>query len=142
MAVVAVLLHHLDSSWLPGGYLGVDLFFVISGYVVTGSLLGRRASGSLAFVLEFYQRRVRRLMPALIVTILVVSVLFAAVVNPSDAVVTPTLRSALTALFGVSNFYFLRQGSDCVASDNYCNPFLHAWSLGVEERFYAAGSPC
>lgn len=136
LAVIAVLINHLNPAWLPGGYLGVDLFFVISGYVVTGSLLGRQATSARSFLLEFYGRRFRRLMPALIATILVVAVLFVAIVHPADDSIKPAIRSGTAALFGVSNLYFLRQGSDYFAADNHYNPFLHTWSLGVEEQFY------
>jgi len=136
VAVVAVLINHLNPGWLPGGYLGVDLFFVISGYVVTGSLLGRQSSGARSFLLDFYRRRFRRLLPALIVTVLVVAVVFAALVSPGDGAVTPSLRSGIAALFGLSNLYFMRQGNDYFGADTHYNPFLHTWSLGVEEQFY------
>lgn len=136
LAVIAVLINHLNPAWLPGGYLGVDLFFVISGYVVTGSLLGRQTTSAKSFLVDFYGRRFRRLMPALIVTILVVAVLFVAIVHPADDTIKPAMRGGIAALFGVSNLYFLRQGSNYFAADNYYNPFLHTWSLGVEEQFY------
>lgn len=136
VAVLAVLINHLDPAWLPGGYLGVDLFFVISGYVVTGSLLGRQVEGARRFLLDFYRRRFRRLLPALLVNVLVVSLLFAAFVHPGDAVIQPVLRGGIASLVGVSNLYFTRQGNNYFAADNYYNPFLHTWSLGVEEQFY------
>lgn len=136
LAVIAVLINHLNPSWLPGGYLGVDLFFVISGYVVTGSLLGKRAEGAKNFLLNFYRRRFRRLMPALVVNIVLVAIFFVALVHPQDGVTMPALRSGMAALVGVSNLYFLRQGNNYFATDNHFNPFLHTWSLGVEEQFY------
>ena len=117
--MVAVLINHLNPGWLPGGYLGVDLFFVISGYVVTGSLLGRQSSGARSFLLDFYRPRFRRLLPALIVTVLVVAVVFAALVSPGDGAVTPSLRSGIAALFGLSNLYFMRQGNDYFGADTH-----------------------
>ena len=136
VAVLAVLVNHLNPAWLSGGYLGVDLFFVISGAVVTGSLVARPAPTPPRLLMGFYARRFRRLLPALMLNIVVVALIFSAVVNPSDGYFTPSLRTGMTALFGVSNLYLLRQGSNYFATDNHFNPFLHTWSLGVEEQFY------
>jgi peptidoglycan/LPS O-acetylase OafA/YrhL len=136
LAVLAVLVNHLDPAWLPGGFLGVDIFFVISGYVVTSSLLVRKDPSPLAFLGWFYQRRFRRLLPALIVNVVVVGLLFAMVASPGDDLTVPTLRTGIAALFGVSNLYLLRQGLNYFATDNHYNAFMHTWSLGVEEQFY------
>lgn len=136
LAVLTVLVNHLNSAWLPGGYLGVDLFFVISGYVVTSSLIGRPSTGWTSFLIEFYRRRFRRLLPALILMVLVVAVMFAAIVHPGEDIMVSALRTGIASLFGVSNLYLQRQGSNYFASDNHYNPFLHTWSLGVEEQFY------
>lgn len=136
VAVLAVIVNHLNPSWLPGGYLGVDLFFVISGYVVTGSLLGRKTENKHTFLLDFYRRRFRRLMPALLANVLVVSLLFSAFVHPGDDITKPVLRAGMASLVGVSNLYFIRQGNNYFAADTHYNPFLHTWSLGVEEQFY------
>ena len=136
VAVLAVLINHLDPHWLPGGFLGVDIFFVISGYVVTSSLLARRDGNRWQFLRRFYGRRIRRLMPALVVNIAVVSVLFSMVVSPLDDFFAPVMRTGTAALFGVSNLYLLRQGSNYFAADNHFNAFMHTWSLGVEEQFY------
>jgi peptidoglycan/LPS O-acetylase OafA/YrhL len=136
VAVLAVLINHLNPAVLPGGYLGVDLFFVISGAVVTGSLLAKPAPSPLRFLAGFYARRFRRLLPALLLNIVVVALLFSALVNSGDGAFVPALRTGITALFGVSNLYLLRQGSNYFAVDNHYNPFLHTWSLGVEEQFY------
>ncbi|MEA5391582.1 acyltransferase family protein [Cyanobium gracile UHCC 0139] len=136
VAVIAVLVNHLDPRWLPGGFLGVDIFFVISGYVVTSSLLARRDGSRWQFLRRFYGRRIRRLMPALVVNIAVVSALFSMLVSPLDDFFAPVMRTGLAALFGVSNLYLLRQGSNYFATDNHFNAFMHTWSLGVEEQFY------
>jgi peptidoglycan/LPS O-acetylase OafA/YrhL len=136
VAVIAVLINHLDPDWLPGGFLGVDIFFVISGYVVTSSLLARRDGSRWQFLRRFYGRRIRRLMPALVVNIAVVSALFSMVVSPLDDFFAPVMRTGIAALFGVSNLYLLRQGSNYFATDNHFNAFMHTWSLGVEEQFY------
>ncbi|MEB3199297.1 MAG: acyltransferase family protein [Synechococcaceae cyanobacterium] len=136
VAVLVVILNHLNPAWLPSGYLGVDLFFVISGYVVTGSLATRRWTGWRSTLSRFYQRRFRRLLPALLLCIATTTLLFAAVVHPGDDVFKPLLRTGMAALFGISNLYLLRQGNDYFSSDSSFNPFLHTWSLGVEEQFY------
>ncbi len=136
VAVLAVLINHLDPRWLPGGFLGVDIFFVISGYVVTSSLLARRDGNRWQFLRRFYGRRIRRLMPALVVNIAVVSALFSMLVSPLDDFFAPVMRTGLAALFGVSNLYLLKQGSNYFATDNHFNAFMHTWSLGVEEQFY------
>ena len=136
VAVLAVLINHLDPRWLPGGFLGVDIFFVISGYVVTSSLLARRDGSRWQFLRRFYARRIRRLMPALVVNIAVVSALFSMLVSPLDDFFAPVMRTGTAALFGVSNLYLLRQGSNYFATDNHFNAFMHTWSLGVEEQFY------
>ena len=133
VAVIAVLINHLNPHWLPGGFLGVDIFFVISGYVVTSSLLARRDGSRWQFLRRFYGRRIRRLMPALVVNIAVVSALFSMVVSPLDDFFAPVMRTGTAALFGVSNLYLLRQGSNYFAADNHFNAFMHTWSLGVEE---------
>lgn len=74
-AVVAVIINHFNKDLLPSGYLGVDIFFVISGYVITSSLAGRKSKNFLDFVTGFYERRIKRLVPALVVFVLITSVL-------------------------------------------------------------------
>lgn len=136
VAVVAVLINHLNERWLPGGFLGVDIFFVISGYVVTSSLLAREDGSRWQFLARFYGRRVRRLLPALVVNIAVVSILFSLFASPLDDFYAPIMRTGAAAIFGVSNLYLLKQGTSYFAGDNHFNVFMHTWSLGVEEQFY------
>jgi len=136
VAVVAVLINHLNERILPGGFLGVDIFFVISGYVVTSSLLAREDGSRWQFLARFYGRRVRRLLPALVVNIVVVSILFSLFASPLDDFYAPIMRTGTAAIFGVSNLYLLKQGTGYFAGDNHFNIFMHTWSLGVEEQFY------
>src|SRR3569833_4659526 len=77
LAVVSVVIYHLHGSWLPGGFAGVDVFFVISGYVISRSLVALPSTGFIGFTGSFYGRRIRRIMPALIVCLLVTSLLSA-----------------------------------------------------------------
>lgn len=136
LAVVAVLLNHLSHRLLPAGYLGVDIFFVISGCVVTSSLASRADGDVRRFLGAFYWRRWRRLWPVLAVMVVGVSVLYAALGSPIDDHYTTVFRSGLTALLGVSNLYLYKQGSTYFGMSDEYNPFLHTWSLGVEEQFY------
>jgi len=136
LAVLAVLINHLNSEWLKGGYLGVDIFFVISGYVVTASLVAREDGSLGRFLRQFYERRCRRLLPALIAMVLGVALVTGLVVSPLEDIRVASLRTGITALFGLSNLYLMKQGTNYFAADTQFNPYLHTWSLGVEEQFY------
>ena len=131
-AVVVVIINHFNKNMLPGGYLGVDMFFVISGYVITLSLLGRPSKDFKDFISGFYERRVKRLVPALSVFILITSITFC-LVNPTPEL---SLLSGLASLFGLSNMYLLALHTDYFAQSTELNAFTHTWSLGVEEQFY------
>lgn len=132
LAVVAVIINHVNKDLLPSGYLGVDIFFVISGYVITASLADRQSKNFLEFLTGFYERRVKRLVPALVVFVLITSVLIS-LFNPDPGV---ALRTASASLFGFSNLYLFKQSTDYFAPSTELNPFTHTWSLGVEEQFY------
>jgi len=136
VAVVAVILNHLDSGRWPGGYLGVDVFFVISGFVVALSLLGRNLTSFGPFILGFYSRRVRRLLPALLVTILISSVVAALFMYPGSLERITSLQTGMAAVVGGGNLYLMNQESDYFGISSELNLFLHTWSLGVEEQFY------
>jgi len=132
VAVLAVILHHLSPRLLPGGYLGVDVFFVISGFVITGSLAQRPASGLVDLMLSFYSRRIRRLLPALLVCVLI-SALALCLVNPEPG---QMLGVGWRSLFGVSNLILHKLAVDYFRPAAELNPFTQTWSLGVEEQFY------
>ncbi|WP_255446223.1 acyltransferase [Synechococcus sp. RS9902] len=131
-AVVAVIINHFNKDILPGGYLGVDIFFVISGYVITSSLFGRPSKDFKDFISGFYERRIKRLVPALSVFVLITSVAIC-LLKPTAG---SSLRTGLTSLFGLSNLYLLKQSTDYFAQSTELNIFTHTWSLGVEEQFY------
>lgn len=132
LAVVAVILNHIDDRLLPSGYLGVDIFFVISGFVITGSLTRRPARSLGDLLLGFYSRRLKRLVPALLVFVVVVGILACLVIpRPHTA-----LRTGISALFGFSNVYLHGQATDYFGTATKLNPFTHTWSLGVEEQVY------
>ena len=132
IAVVAVIINHLNKSWLPGGFLGVDVFFVISGYVITASIAGRRDQPLGPFIREFYRRRVQRLTPALFTCVTITALLTCWFVpEPGSALIT-----GAASLFGVSNLYLLKEATNYFGTDASLNPFTQTWSLGIEEQFY------
>lgn len=135
VAVLAVVLHHLSAPLVPGGYVGVDVFFVISGYLITGIIAREMAEGRFTFS-RFYERRARRIFPALFAALAVTLVAGYVLLLPSD--MTATLRGALGTLFFASNVVFWRDMADgyFAATDAGLNPLLHTWSLAVEEQFY------
>lgn len=135
--MVGVLFYHagiMNPAWqlAPGGFLGVDVFFVISGYLITSIIRNELVRGSFSFS-TFYQRRVRRIAPALLVVVLV-STPFAWKTMPAD-MFQQFAGSAFSALAMVGNVWFWLEDS-YVSPNSALKPLLHLWSLGVEEQFY------
>lgn len=135
VAVLSVVVHHLSADFLPGGYVGVDVVFVISGYLITGIISREMAEGRFSF-LRFYERRTRRIFPALFAMLALTLIASYWVLLPSDLI--STLRGALGTLFFSSNIVFWRDLARgyFAATDASLNPLLHTWSLSVEEQFY------
>lgn len=132
LAVTGVVIYHCGFEFFAGGFVGVDVFFTISGFLITNSILWSIKNKSFS-ITKFYVRRIRRLFPALVITLLS-SCLVALVIYPPE-LVTKTFKSALAAFFSVSNFYFLGESGYWDFSAKF-KPLLHTWSLGVEEQFY------
>ncbi len=134
VAVLLVLAYHAGFAKVRGGFVGVDVFFVISGYLISSVILSEldRSKFSLS---NFYQRRIRRILPALFAMLLAAFVLAYKFLLPSEFV--DFANSGLAAVFSVSNVYFWQQSGyfDAPAA---LKPLLHTWSLGVEEQFYIA----
>lgn len=129
------MIFHLHAAALPGGFIGVDVFFVISGFVVTRSMLRDVDLPAASFLAAFYSRRFRRIVPALFVC-LVVTVLVSEAVVPL-AWLSQTMQKAGRAAFvGASNFVLSFQDDGYFATRSTFNPFTHTWSLAVEEQFY------
>lgn len=134
IAVLAVLIYHCNQKYLPGGFLGVDIFFVISGFVVSSSL-GEASEGFGAFFSNFYIKRIFRIFPALLVCLLattMIAVLFVPAINQNEV----DSKLALAAHFAASNLILFLGGKSYFSGSLDLNPFLHTWSLGVEEQFY------
>ena len=134
IAVLAVLLFHGGVSWLQGGFLGVDLFFVLSGFLITALLLAEVDGTGRVDLRTFWLRRARRLLPALLLLVAVI-VLVAAVHTPLR--LQPGVRaSLLAALFYVANWQSIAAGGDYFTSTGPPSPVQHTWSLAIEEQFY------
>ncbi|MGL4395791.1 MAG: acyltransferase family protein, partial [Hyphomicrobium sp.] len=132
-AVLAVVLFHVGLAPVSGGYIGVDVFFVISGYLITRLIVNEfAASGRIAFG-AFYVRRLRRLFPAMLTT--TIASLIAAFIMFSPEQLATFGASAIAAVFSVSNIYFWQQ-ADYFDISAHSKPLLHTWSLSVEEQFY------
>lgn len=134
LAVLAVVIFHINKGWLPGGFVGVDIFFVISGFLITG-ILKREQDKSIFSFANFYMRRIRRILPAALTTILITLIVGIFVLLPSD--LKELGKSSLASVFSVANIYFwLFLDTGYFADSSETVPLLHMWSLGVEEQFY------
>lgn len=131
LAVLAVIMFHAKIA-LSGGYLGVDVFFVISGYLITSLIIKELQKGTFTFV-AFWERRIRRIVPA--TSVMVVAVLVAGwfLLLPNEYVALGKSAMAFAAI--VANIYFWRNTSGYFANGEEM-PLLHTWSLAVEEQFY------
>ncbi len=134
VAVLLVVLFHSGISALSGGYIGVDVFFVISGFVITGVLLRERASSGRTSILAFYGRRCRRIIPAATLVIIVtVALSYFFLGNVTGA---RTAADGRWATVFLANFHFTAIGTDYLASHQPPSPLQNYWSLSVEEQFY------
>lgn len=133
-AVLSVIVFHIEKNWLPGGFLGVDIFFVISGFLMTEILLREMSGGGGRFSLKaFYIRRIKRILPAFFAVLAATLAGGFFLFTKDDFFLL--WKSALTALGFASNLYFAR-GKDYFAPAQEEKPLLHIWSLSVEEQFY------
>ncbi len=132
IAVLLVVLYHLRTAKCTGGFVGVDTFFVISGYLI-GSLIIADIDAGRFSLAEFYERRIRRILPALIVMLFGVALISYLTLLPVE--LKHCCQSLLAALFSISNFYFWSHTTYFDAT-NSIDPLLHTWSLAVEEQFY------
>jgi peptidoglycan/LPS O-acetylase OafA/YrhL len=133
IAIIAVLIFHVMPEVLPGGFMGVDAFFVLSGFLITSGILDKIHDGCFSLK-EFYLRRIQRLFPNIIITVLGVLVLWLIFFPPS------TVRAigiqAIWTLFNASNIYIWKNLGDYWGDSAKLAPLTHTWSLGIEEQFY------
>lgn len=132
ISIALVLIFHIFPEYIPGGFVGVDVFFVISGYLITGLLLKDYEQGQFS-ILKFYGRRVRRIFPALLVVMLVAMFIGARVLLPDEQAALGLQIGAGAGFFANILFWFQSGYFDTEAA---LKPMLHLWSLGVEEQFY------
>jgi len=133
LAVTGVVLYHADVSWIPGGFLGVDVFFVLSGFLITSLLLQEFAQTGAVRFRAFYARRARRLLPALFLMLAAVAVASGIFYRAEAAGVRQDLPAALTYW---SNWGYILRHQSYFASFGPPPALLHLWSLAVEEQFY------
>lgn len=134
IAVLIVIAYHAELP-IPGGFVGVDVFFVISGFVITLLLLRQSSKPIVVQLRGFWAGRIRRILPALSVVVVASLVMSALIEDPSGAQ-QQTVKTAITALLMVSNVFLERSGTNYFLDPTYVNPLLNTWSLGVEEQFY------
>jgi peptidoglycan/LPS O-acetylase OafA/YrhL len=133
LAVVSVLLFHANASLLPGGYIGVDVFFVVSGYLITSLIYQEYCAGR--FTLSgFYARRIRRILPALVLVLLSTTAASVIIMLPPDSIRFGS--SVIASVLFYSNFYFWAQKGNYLRDGLEFQPLLHTWSLAIEEQFY------
>jgi len=131
IAVTSVILFHLFPTALQGGFVGVDVFFVISGYLITGQIREQAAAGAFS-IRGFYARRIRRITPPLIAMLLASAVAAMLILKPED--MWSYAKSLLAQPLSLQNFVFLAEGEYFRGADT--KPLLHTWSLAIEEQFY------
>ncbi len=133
ISVIAVILFHFNASWLRGGFVGVDVFFVISGYLITSIIMAELDAGSFAFT-GFWGRRIRRIFPAL--SVMVIIVLLLAFLLGLPSLTREVGKEALAAISGLGNYRMKTLTSNYWGANVEWIPMLHTWSLGIEEQFY------
>lgn len=134
ISVLAVMLLHTGFTWMSGGFLGVSTFFTLSGFLITTLLLREHERTGHLSLRGFYARRLRRLMPASLLTLLAISTIGVAIWTVSQML---TLRGdVLSALFYVANWHFILSGQDYASIFAAPSPVQHFWSLAIEEQFY------
>ncbi|MGB4866995.1 MAG: acyltransferase, partial [Hyphomicrobium sp.] len=132
VAVLAVVLFHAKLGAISGGYVGVDIFFVISGYLITSIVVREIGEGTFSLA-DFYERRIRRIFPALFVVVFASLIAGWNILTPKDY--ADLAKSAMNTAIFMSNFAF-NQTAGYFAPAAEAQPLLHTWSLAVEEQFY------
>lgn len=134
LAIVMVVAAHAGVPWLKGGFIGVDMFFVLSGFLITGLLVHEHQRSRRIDLADFYARRFRRLLPGLVLMILVTMLAAVLLLSPGEQ--KRQIASASSAILWVSNLHYAFSEVDYFGPAAESDLFLHTWSLGVEEQFY------
>ena len=134
VAILLVVLFHCDVSAFSGGFVGVDIFFVLSGFLITGILVREVQTTAQLNLLEFYARRARRLLPAFAITVITTLLVGVLILTPDE--LDLTARAARAAALHLGNMFFDMNSGDYFSPSVQSNPLLHTWSLAVEEQFY------
>src|SRR5579871_5080274 len=134
LSILAVLLYHGSVTWAGGGFLGVEVFFVLSGFLITSLLLREWQETGAVRLGRFWSRRARRLLPALFVLVAVVAVYYRA--TGSDATPLGLQSNAVATLLYFGNWHQIATGSSYFAASGPLSPLQHTWSLAIEEQFY------
>ena len=138
ISVIFVILFHADLLWIQGGFIGVDVFFVISGYLITRSI-DKEMLGNVFSFKAFYLRRIRRIIPVLVFVMLVITIPACLFLFAND--LETFGRTALHTILSTNNFYLWIKGSNYFVGNTELMPLLHTWSLSVEEQFYFIWPP-
>ncbi len=137
IAIISVIAYHAGFPGFSGGFVGVDIFFVISGFLITSLLFNEAmVAGGRVHLGAFYARRVRRLMPAGLLVVAVTLLLGAFVLSPASDEQRNLARMAIAYSYFGSNFYFFRTTGGYFDAPSFSLPLLHTWSLAVEEQYY------
>ncbi len=134
VAVAAVIVYHFEPSWLPGGFIGVDVFFVLSGFLISSLLLRERTATGTVDAARFFVRRLRRLMPALLLLLIALAVYAATWADPVE--LSRLRRHGFGTVTYVSNWIFIADGTTYTDIVVGTSPLRHVWSLAIEEQLY------
>jgi peptidoglycan/LPS O-acetylase OafA/YrhL len=133
LAIIPVVLFHMGFGFVPAGFLGVDVFFVISGYLITGILVNELELSGRINLIKFYERRIRRILPGFLVVLIFTFVAGWYFLLPNEF--NALKQSTRFSLMSLSNVYFLG-ATNYFSPDTSTLPLIHTWSLSVEEQFY------
>jgi peptidoglycan/LPS O-acetylase OafA/YrhL len=132
VAILSVIAYHYYGKHVPGGFIGVDIFFVISGFLISSLIIDAVALNRFSYI-DFYSRRIRRIFPALLLVLIAVFIAGALVLYPPEYRLLK--KFVISSILFVSNFAAWTQAG-YFAGGSRATPLLHLWSLGVEEQFY------
>nr|MDT0253212.1 acyltransferase [Endozoicomonas sp.] len=133
IAAALVLLYHFQFNIFSGGYIGVDVFFVITGFVMSNLLLKQFSTGTFRFA-DFYSKRIKRLIPALLLMSFVIFLLISPIYMDEEYYIFS--KSWLFSLVGYSNIYYIEEFAKYFSPDALTQPLLHTWTLSVEFQYY------